>query len=260
MSQPSVQLRNRASCATGAGNATVFGPPYLEAREQEPPFVLLTCSPSLLGLLAKIKCRMFLSDVSESSALVRTYVPVCVLFSRFFLAESLAKDIVRLLEKFGSCVSFIFDFFVVFLFRHVRNKIAGRLRAALAHKRTVHLLVEEGMTVDALSIMQSLPDFQPDITGVVPLYGDKCFDFTLANSEAATRLATAGYDYESTVKPLRLLGPKNLHVSIFVCVEFPDDQLLPLLKQYRQLKSEQLRRLYFAEECFRHIERGIRVA
>ena len=54
MSQPSVQLRNQASCATGTGNATVFGPPYLEAREQEPPFVPRTCSPSLLGLLAKI--------------------------------------------------------------------------------------------------------------------------------------------------------------------------------------------------------------
>ena len=58
MSQPSVQLRNRASIATGAGNATVFGPPYLEAREQEPPFVPRTCSPSLLGLLAKMKCSI----------------------------------------------------------------------------------------------------------------------------------------------------------------------------------------------------------
>ena len=97
------------------------------------------------------------------------------------------------------------------------------------------------MTVDALSIIQSLPDFLPDITGVVPLYGSKCFDITLANPEAATYLATAGYDYESTVKPLRLVGPKNIHVSIFVSVEFPSDQLLPLLKQYGQLKSEQLR-------------------
>ena len=58
MSQPSVHHRNWASCATGAGNATVFGPPYLKAREQEPPFVPRTCSPSLLGLLAKIKCSI----------------------------------------------------------------------------------------------------------------------------------------------------------------------------------------------------------
>ena len=58
MSQPSVQLRNWASCATGAGNATVFGPPYFEAREQEPPFIPRTCSPSLLGFLAKVKCSI----------------------------------------------------------------------------------------------------------------------------------------------------------------------------------------------------------
>ena len=95
------------------------------------------------------------------------------------------------------------------------------------------------MTVKALSIIQSLPDFQPDITGVVLLYGGKCFDITLANPEAATHLATAGYDYESTVKPLGLLGPKNIHVSIFVFVELLDDQLIPLLKQQGHLKSDQ---------------------
>ena len=116
------------------------------------------------------------------------------------------------------------------------------------------------MTVDALSIIQSLPDFQPDITGVVPLYGGKCFDITLGNPDAAARLATAGFDYESTVKRLRLLGSKNIHVSIFVSVEFPDEQLLPPLQQYGQLKSNTLRRLYFAEEGYQHIKRGIRMA
>ena len=54
VSEPSIQLTDGGSCATEAGNATVFGPPYLEAREQEPPFVPQTCSPLLLGLLAKI--------------------------------------------------------------------------------------------------------------------------------------------------------------------------------------------------------------
>ena len=55
-------------------------------------------------------------------------------------------------------------------------------------------------------------------------------------------------------------GPKYIHVSIFVSVEFPDDELLKLLKDHGQLKSDALRRLYFTEEGFRHIERGIRVA
>ena len=42
-------------------------------------------------------------------------------------------------------------------------------------------------------------------------------------------------------------------------MEFPDNVVLELLKQYGELKTENLRRLYFQEEGFSHIERGIRV-
>ena len=59
---------------------------------------------------------------------------------------------------------------------------------------------------------------------------------------------------------MRLLGLRNIHMSIFVSVKFPDKHLIPILKQYGQLKSDQLRRLYFAEEGFAHIERGICMA
>jgi len=121
-------------------------------------------------------------------------------------------------------------------------------------------MVDEDMTLDALSVVKSLPDFQETITGVVPQFGGKCFDITLNNAESALRLAEAGFDYGDLRKPLRLFGPKYIHVSIFVSVEFPDDELLKLLKDHGQLKSDALRRLYFTEEGFRHIERGIRVA
>lgn len=77
---------------------------------------------------------------------------------------------------------------------------------------------------------------------------------------SATQLATVGFDYESTVKPLRLLGARTIHVSVFVSVEFPDKDLVSFLKQYGQLKSDSLRRLYYGDEGFTHIERGIRVA
>lgn len=43
-------------------------------------------------------------------------------------------------------------------------------------------------------------------------------------------------------------------------VEFPDNVVVDLLKQYGELKTENLRRLYFQEERFSHIERGICVA
>ena len=84
---------------------------------------------------------------------------------------------------------------------------ARNTRAGFAHKRTVHLIVEDGMTVDSLQVMQSLPDFREEIIGVVPQIGGKCIDITLKTEESATRLATTGFDYEQLNKPLRLLGP-----------------------------------------------------
>ncbi|CAH3027966.1 unnamed protein product [Porites evermanni] len=57
-----------------------------------------------------------------------------------------------------------------------------------------------------------------------------------------------------------LLGAKTIHVSVIVAVEFPDQEIVNFLKQYGQLKSENLRRLCYKEEGFRNIERGIRMA
>ena len=134
---------------------------------------------------------------------------------------------------------------------------ARKVHRGFPHRRTVRLLVEDGMTVDSLSLIQSLPDFREDIVGVVPQYGGKCFDITLRTEESATRLATTGYDYENTKKPLRLLGRKTVHVSVFVSVEYPDEDLVTLLCSYGELKSNNLRRLHFTDEGFTHIERDL---
>ena len=116
------------------------------------------------------------------------------------------------------------------------------------------------MDIDSLQIAKSLPDYALNITGIVPQFGGKCFDITLDTAENAIQLAAAGFDYENIRKPLRLLGAKSTHVSVFVSVEFPDENLLTLLEQYGELKQRRLRRLYFNEDGFTHIERGVRVA
>ena len=138
--------------------------------------------------------------------------------------------------------------------------MAARPRATFAHTKTVRLIVEDNMDINALEIVRSLPDFQDEITGIVPNFGGKCFDITLRSTEAATRLATSGFDYGAERKPLKLLGAKTIHVSVFVAVEFPDQEIVKFLQQYGQLKSENLRRLCYNEEGFRNIERGIHVA
>ena len=138
--------------------------------------------------------------------------------------------------------------------------MAARPRNAFAHKRSVRLILDDGMELDALTIVKSLPDFQDHITGVVPMFGGKCFDITLDTPEHASLLAHAGFDYDHTVKPLRLLGARSIHVSIFVYVEYPDVELIQFLKTYGKLRTDTLRRLYYNKDDFTDIERGIRVA
>ena len=133
-------------------------------------------------------------------------------------------------------------------------------RGMFAHRRTVRLIVDEDLaTIDALKLAKSLPDYAGDIKGIVPLFGGKCFDITLKNSELAVKLAQEGIDFEQCHKPLRLLGQRSIHVSVFVSVEYPDADLLALLSSYGELKSQSVRRLHFTEEGFTTIENGVRV-
>ena len=92
------------------------------------------------------------------------------------------------------------------------------------------------------------------------MFGGKCFDITLDTPENASRLAQASFDYDNTVKPLRILGARSIYASIFVSVEYPDVDLVNFLKAYDKMKTDALPCLYYSEEGFSHIERGIRVA
>ena len=139
-------------------------------------------------------------------------------------------------------------------------RAARPLRATFAHQKNIRLVVEDDVEVDAMSIVNSLPDFSAEIVGVVPQFGGKCFDITLLYVDSVTQLATAGFDNLNTVKPLRLLGARTLHVSVFISVEFPDKDLVSFLKQYGQLKTENLRRLHYSDEGYGHTERDIRIA
>lgn len=111
------------------------------------------------------------------------------------------------------------------------------------------------MELTAIEIGRSLPEFQEEVAGIVPNFGGKCFDITLRTTDAATCLAMSGFDYGAERKPLKLLGAKTIHVSVFVAVEFRDQEIVKFLKQYGHL-----RRLCYTEDGFFSIECGILVA
>ena len=71
--------------------------------------------------------------------------------------------------------------------------MAARPRATVTHTKTMRLIVEDGMEINAIETVQSLPDFQEEIAGIVPSFGGKCFDITLRSTDAATRLAMSSF-------------------------------------------------------------------
>ena len=90
--------------------------------------------------------------------------------------------------------------FFIYLFcvlvTHVLRKMAASPpRRVFAHKRNVRLIIEEDMRIDSLQVIALLPDFQADITRIVPIFGGKCTDITLRNQEVAAGLAASGFDY-----------------------------------------------------------------
>ena len=88
--------------------------------------------------------------------------------------------------------------------------------------QTVRLIVEDGMEINAIEIVRSLPEFQEEITGIVPNFGGNA----LRSTDAATRLAMSGFDYGPERKPLKLLGARTIHISVFVAVEYPDQEIV----------------------------------
>ena len=62
------------------------------------------------------------------------------------------------------------------------------------------------------------------------------------------------------LQPVSIMGPNesrssswewklSMSLSVFVAVEFPDQEIVNFLKQYGQLKSENLRHLCYNEEA-----------
>lgn len=118
-------------------------------------------------------------------------------------------------------------------------------RRVFAHKRTVRLIIEDDMRIDSLQVIAPLQNFQADITCVVPRFGGKCIDITLRDHKVTTRLAASGFDYGHLQKLLRLLGKRAIHVPWFVPAEFRENVVVDISKQYRELKTENVHRLYF---------------
>ena len=116
--------------------------------------------------------------------------------------------------------------------RFVADMALSKPFGSFVHRRTVRLITDPEMAIDSLKVVEGLPDFSGEICGIVPVYGGCAFDITLKSAEAASKLAANGFPYGDEIRALTLLGVKTVHVSVFVFVEHPDEDLLNILKVY----------------------------
>ena len=77
--------------------------------------------------------------------------------------------------------------------------MAARPHATFAHTKTVRLMVEDGMEINALEIVRSLPDFKEEITGIVPNFRGKCFNITLRSTVTTRLCATFASTWKLTL-------------------------------------------------------------
>ncbi|PFX17272.1 hypothetical protein AWC38_SpisGene18411 [Stylophora pistillata] len=104
--------------------------------------------------------------------------------------------------------------------------------------------MEDSMQLDSLNFAKSCQT-SLNTRGIVPQFGGKCFDITLESAEKPADLANTGFNYNDVQKLLRLLGKRSIHVSVFVSLEFPDNELVKLLSTYGELKYANLHHLHY---------------
>ena len=138
-----------------------------------------------------------------------------------------------------------------FILRHqtVLCAMAVRPRATFAHTKTVRLIVEDGMEITALEIVRSLPVLK------------KLLALSrILEVNVSTLLCDPLMQQHAWLHPVSIMGPNesrssswerklSMSLSVFVALEFPDQEIVNFLKQYGQLKSVNLRRLCYNEEA-----------
>ena len=160
---------------------------------------------------------------------------------------------------FSLCCVFIYLFCV--LVTHVLGKMAASApRRVFAHKRTVRLIIDDDMRINSLEVIASLPEYQADITGVVPLFGGKCINITLRDHEVAARLCHKWlwfWRHSQTPTPPRR---KTYTCFVFCTCGIPRQRCVGTFKTIWRAENREPSPPYFQEEGFSHIERGICLA
>ena len=111
--------------------------------------------------------------------------------------------------------------------------------------------------IDYLEFFKHINKSFKNLQGIQTSGGGKFVELCFDTFEAAEVAELRGLDFENTHYELTPLGQRLIFVSTFIPIQFPDEDLLELLKIYGNVKS--VRRLFHKDPELNHLENGCRV-
>ena len=123
--------------------------------------------------------------------------------------------------------------------------------------RTLRLRVPEGTNYDYKMLFRQLKVSCSGLIGLQALGKGSVVDLCFKTPNDAHRAAAAGFDFQNVHFELKSLSSNLTFVSVFVPIEFPDNELKDLLRFYEEVKT--VRRLFHKEEGLENLENGCRV-
>ena len=124
--------------------------------------------------------------------------------------------------------------------------------------KTVRLSLNDWDNISPIDVLRALKNNNKRIVGAQATPGGRAIDIVCTSEDAATEIASSGFDhgerhYDLVVTKLQ----PNLHVSFFVPIAMPDNELKELMGRYGKVLK--LRRLHYKEADLRQFENGVRV-
>ena len=121
--------------------------------------------------------------------------------------------------------------------------------------RTLRVKLEND--IDYLKFFKHINKSFRNLQGIQTSGGGKYVELYFDTFEAEEVAELRGVDFENTHYELTPLGQRLVFVSTFIPIQFPDEDLLDLLRIYGNVKS--VRRLFHKDPELNHLENGCRV-
>ncbi|KAK3720536.1 hypothetical protein QZH41_001989 [Actinostola sp. cb2023] len=135
------------------------------------------------------------------------------------------------------------------------EELAEELERFITAGNIVRLHVQKDDNISTIDVLLALKHHEHKIIGAEGSYRGSAIDIVCEDENTATEIATHGFDHGDRHYNLRVAAKPRTHVSVFVPIAMPDNELTTLLARYGKIAC--LRRLHYKEQDLQQYENGV---